>query len=137
MEQPARKPLIVPPGKGRPYEMGRMRAIFKADGEESGGHYSVSEWWLEPRTGGPHQHQHPEDHVYYVLAGKLRVCLNDEWFDAEKGSYILIPGGTLHTFQNEGACPAGFITFNTPGGFEPHMKSIAPALAKEDLRLDN
>lgn len=68
-----RKPLVVPPEQGRVYAMGRMRAIFKADCDESAGRYSVSEWWLEPRTRGPDVHAHPEDHVFYVIAGTLSV----------------------------------------------------------------
>jgi hypothetical protein len=47
-----RKPIIVPPEQGRVYAMGRICAIFKADSDESAGRYSVSEWWLEPRTRG-------------------------------------------------------------------------------------
>ena len=41
-----RKPIVVAPEQGRTYEMGRMRAVFKADLEESAHRYSVSEWWL-------------------------------------------------------------------------------------------
>src|SRR5436309_412231 len=64
-----RKPIVVRPEQGRVYAMGRMRAIFKADRDETAGRYSISEWWLEPRTRGPEVHAHPEDHVFYVIAG--------------------------------------------------------------------
>lgn len=50
---PARKPLVLPPGAGRRYPMGRIEAVFKADGPESANRYAISEWWLEPRTTGP------------------------------------------------------------------------------------
>jgi quercetin dioxygenase-like cupin family protein len=131
----ARKPIIIPPEQGRVYTMGRMRAVFKADSEESADRYSVSEWWLEPRTRGPGVHSHSEDHVFYVVAGTLNICINDDWYDAMKGSYVLIPGGTPHTFENRGAATAGFISFNSPGGFEARMPDIASALGSEDLRL--
>lgn len=130
-----RRPAILPPGQGRAYPMGRMGAVFKADGAETAGAYSVSEWWLEPRTRGPGAHAHDDDHVYYVIAGTLSVALDGAWSDAAAGSYILIPGGTLHDFQNRGEAPAGFISFNAPGGFEEKMEAIQPALAAEDLRL--
>lgn len=137
MEETAavRKPIVIPPEQGRVYPMGRMRAIFKADSEESTSQYSVSEWWLEPRTRGPGTHAHPEDHVFYVIAGTLSVRINDEWSHAPKGTYVLLPGGTPHDFQNQGSVPAGFISFNSPGGFEARMTDIAPFLAAEDLRL--
>ena len=133
--QAIRKPIIVPPEKGRHYPMGQIRAVFKADTDETADRYSVSEWWLEPRTRGPHLHQHPEDHVFYVIAGTLSVRLNEYWRNATMGSYIIIPGGTPHTFENRGEAPAGFIAFNSPGGFERMMADIAPALASEDLRM--
>ena len=133
--EPVRKPIIVPPNQGRSYAMGRIRAIFKADREETANGYSISECWLEPRTLGPHSHSHAEDHVYYVIAGTLSVVVNDVASDAARGSYIVIPGGTLHAFENQGSVRAGFITFNVPGGFEARMKDIAPALAAEDLRM--
>ena len=115
--------------------MGQIRAVFKADTDETANRYSVSEWWLEPRTRGPHVHQHPEDHVFYVIAGTLSVRLDEDWRSATKGSYIIIPAGTPHTFENRGAVPTGFISFNSPGGFEMRMADIAPALASEDLRM--
>jgi quercetin dioxygenase-like cupin family protein len=131
-----RKPFIIPPQEGREYPMGQIRAVFKADTDETAGGYSVSEWWLEPRTRGPHVHQHHEDHAFYVIAGTLSVRLDEDWHDAAKGSYVIIPGGTPHTFENRGLVPAGFISFNSPGGFETRMSDIAPALASEDLRMD-
>ena len=39
----SRKASILGPGQGRSYPMGRMQAVFKADGEEGLGAYSVSQ----------------------------------------------------------------------------------------------
>ena len=130
-----REPIVVPPGGGRAYAMGPMRAIFKADCDETAGRYSVSEWWLAPRTRGPHVHQHPEDHVYYVLAGSLTVCLNDDWSDVKRGACLVIPGGTLHSFENRGSVDTGFLSVTLPGGFEARMKEIEKDMAAADLRL--
>jgi mannose-6-phosphate isomerase-like protein (cupin superfamily) len=130
-----RKPRVVAPEEGRVYPMGRMRAVFKADTDETASRYSVSEWWLEPRTRGPGVHAHPDDHLFYVIAGTLSVRLDDDWRDAANGSYVVIPGGTPHTFENRGSVPTGFISFNSPGGFEARMADIAAALSSEDLEL--
>ena len=43
------------------------------------GRYSISEFWLELRTRGPGVHAHPEDHVFYVIAGTLSLRVNDDW----------------------------------------------------------
>ena len=107
--------------------MGRMSASFVADGEETGGRVSVSEWWLEPGTvspDSPHPHAHPEDHVFYVIEGEVSVMLEGTWHDAKQGSYVFIPGGTEHTFENRSSGRAGFISFNNPGGFENQMPAI-------------
>jgi len=48
-----RQAVVLGPGQGRTYPMGRISAVFKADEEETQSKYSVSEWWLEPRTESP------------------------------------------------------------------------------------
>ena len=113
--------------------MGRMTAVFKADGDETGGASSVSEWWLEARTEGPPVHDHPEDHVFYVIEGTMAVFIDGEWFDAPARTYVVIPGGTPHTFENRSEARAGFISFNTPGGFEQQAQPIADWMADHPL----
>ena len=130
-----RTPIVVPSKQGRVYSMGPMRAVFKADLDETAGRYSVSEWWLEPRTRGPHVHHHPEDHVYYVLAGTVSLCLDDAWRHVRKGTCVVIPGGTPHTFENRGRGRAGFLSFNSPGGFEARIRDIEQNMAAADLRM--
>ena len=127
----ARKALIVPPGVGRVYPAGRMQAIFKADMDETASKYSVSEWWLDPGVRLTNQHLHEEDHVFYVLEGILSVVIDNDPSDAPKGTYILIPGETPHTFENRQSVRSGFISFNVPGGFEESVPAIASALASE------
>ncbi len=113
--------------------MGRMQAIFKVDGEETLGAYSLSEWWLDPNTAGPHPHQHPEDHVFYVIQGVLSLSLDGDRFNAERGTYVLIPGGVSHTFENRSDERSGFISFNSPGGFEKQAQPIADWFAQNPL----
>jgi hypothetical protein len=56
-----RRPVVLAPGEGRVYPMGRISAVFKADDTETEQRYSISEWWLDPHTEGPGAHSHPED----------------------------------------------------------------------------
>jgi hypothetical protein len=53
-----RAPILLPPDAGRAYAMGPVHTVFKADGDETRGRYSISEWWLEPYTRGPGAHTH-------------------------------------------------------------------------------
>lgn len=129
-----RSPIVLPPGAGRAYPMGRMQAVFKADGQETENRYSISEWWLEPKTTGPGAHAHDEDDVFYVLAGTMSFLMNDEWVDATAGSFVLVPGGVTHDFENRGAVRAGVLNFSAPGGFEPNMPAISGWFAENPPR---
>ncbi len=119
-----RTAVVLGPDEGRQYDMGRIQAVFKADGSETDGGYSISEWWLEPNTTGPGPHSHPEDDTFYVLEGTMSVLVGDRWVDATKGSFVLVPGGTIHDFENRCSTRAGVLNVSYPGNFEPHMSGI-------------
>jgi len=120
-----RKPLVLAPGEGRTYPMGRLSAIFKADGNETAGRYSISEWWLAPHTRGHRAHSHPPDDAFFVLEGALTFLVGSEWVEAQAGSFILVPGGVTHTFENRGDTRAGALNIVAPGDFEQRMPAIA------------
>jgi mannose-6-phosphate isomerase-like protein (cupin superfamily) len=120
-----RRPVVLGPGEGRAYPMGCLSAVFKADGAETQQMYSISEWWLDPHTKGPGPHSHPEDDVFYVLAGTMSVLVGTEWVEAGTGSFILVPGGMTHDFENRGPERAGVLNVSAPGNFEERMPGIA------------
>ena len=117
--------IFLPPGGGRSYSMGRISAVFKADGDETQRGYSISEWWLEPHTQGPGAHSHEEDDIFYVLEGTMSVLVGNRWLDAPQGSFILAPSGVTHDFENRSASRAGVLNFSIPGDFEKNMPAIA------------
>jgi quercetin dioxygenase-like cupin family protein len=116
--------VVLHPGEGRAYPMGRISSVFKADGAETGNKYSVSEWWLEPNTKGPGIHSHPEDDLFYVIEGVMSVYVDSRWIDAPKGSFVLVPGGVEHDFENRSDSRAGILNFAIPGDFEEEMPGI-------------
>lgn len=118
------KVVVLKPGEGRDYDMGSMRASFKADGAETGGRYSVSEWWLEPKSKGPGLHSHPEDDLFYVLEGTMSFYVGDRWVDAPRGSFVLAPAGVKHDFENRTDTRTGALNFSVPGNFEANMPMI-------------
>lgn len=120
----SRAAIVLRPGDGRSYSMGRIAAVFKADGTETANAYSISEWWLEPHTQGPGAHSHPEDDVFYVLVGTMSFLVGERWLDAPGGSFVLVPGGVTHDFENRSDVRAGVLNLSIPGNFEPHMPSI-------------
>jgi mannose-6-phosphate isomerase-like protein (cupin superfamily) len=120
-----RSAVILRPGEGRSYPMGRISAVFKSDGAETAGRYSISEWWLEPHTQGPGPHSHPEDDVFYVIEGTMSFLVDAAWVDAPKGSFVLVPGGTTHDFENRSDARAGALNVSAPGNFEEMMPGIS------------
>ena len=125
-----RAPVYLAPGEGRSYPMGRISAVFKADGDETGAAYSISEWSLAPNTTGPGAHAHPEDDVFYVLEGTMTIRVGDDWIEAPPGSFALVPGGITHDFENRSSAPARVLNFSCPGPFEHQMPSIAEWFAR-------
>ncbi|MCG6191186.1 cupin domain-containing protein [Maribellus maritimus] len=117
--------LILSAGQGRTYNCGTMTAIFKADENETDEKYSISEWWLEPNSDGPGQHQHEDnDEVFYILEGTASILVGNKWIDANKGTFIRIPAKTIHDFANRTDQRTGILNFFTPGGFERNMLEI-------------
>ncbi len=117
--------LILQPGEGRSYDCGTMTAVFKADENETDEKYSISEWWLEPHSGGPGAHHHENnDEVFYVLEGTTSFLVDDKWIDATKGTFLRIPAKTTHDFANRTNEKTGVLNFFIPGGFERDMPAI-------------
>lgn len=73
---------------------------------------------------GPGTHRHAEGDLFYVLEGTFTIRVGDTWHTAPKGSFVRVPGGTAHDFENRGAVRAGLLNIAVPGGFEPEMPGI-------------
>jgi len=114
--------------------MGRISAFFKADGRETGKAYSISEWWLEPRTKGPGAHSHEEDDVFYVIQGTMSFLIDGRWVDAPRGSFVLAPGGAVHDFENRSSKRAGVLNVSVPGDFEASMPAIVDWFARNPAK---
>jgi quercetin dioxygenase-like cupin family protein len=119
------KPIFLGHGQGRHYDMGRIMATFKADGDETAHLYSISEWWMEPNTKGIGAHSHDrENEIFYVLEGTMCFLVGREWREADKGSFIFVPIGVQHDFENRSNSRAGVLNIFTPGAFEANMPKI-------------
>jgi mannose-6-phosphate isomerase-like protein (cupin superfamily) len=70
--------------------------------------------------------------VFFVLEGALSFLVGGEWVEAPAGSFILIPGGVTHTFENRGDTRAGTLNISAPD-FEERMPGIADWFSQRDL----
>ncbi len=124
--------IFLPPGGGRSYQAGPMRAIFKADGKETGDRYCVSEWWLEAGDSGPGPHSHDDNvEIFYAVEGTMSFLAGDEWLEAPAGSFLRIPAGLTHDFENRSGERAGVLNVFIPGGFEVDMPEIVGYFEKD------
>lgn len=120
----SKRPIVLAPKAGRDYALPAMRAVFKADGAETDGRYSVSEWWVEPKSPGPGPHTHAdEDELFFVIEGRMSVLVGDDWHDLAPGGFVRIPAGTIHDFENRTDRPAGVLNVFM-GAFEHQMPAI-------------
>jgi mannose-6-phosphate isomerase-like protein (cupin superfamily) len=55
----------------------------------------------------------------------MSFLVGGHWVDAPKGSFVLVPAGVTHDFQNRGSIRAGVLNFSSPGNFEQDMPAIA------------
>ena len=48
----------------------------------------------------------------------MSLLAGDTWLDAPAGSFLRIPAGVTHDFENRGAARAGVLNVFLRGGFE-------------------
>jgi mannose-6-phosphate isomerase-like protein (cupin superfamily) len=117
--------IVLPPGEGRHYACGPMQSVFLADGEETGSRYSVSVWWVDPNRPGPGAHAHEaNEELFFVIEGTMTFLVGDQHVDADAGTFLRIPAGVMHDFENRTPNPAGALNVFIPGGFEVQMPAI-------------
>lgn len=118
------EPIVLPPGAGRAYDVGPMRGVFKADGPETGDRYCASEWSVEPGGAGPGPHSHDaNDEVFLVTEGTLAFLVGETWIDAPRGTFLRIPAGVVHDFENRGEERGTAFNVFIPGGFEAPFRA--------------
>jgi mannose-6-phosphate isomerase-like protein (cupin superfamily) len=120
-------PLVLAPGAGRAYEIGPMRGVFKADGPETGDRYCVSEWFVEPRQSGPGPHRHEaNEELFLVTEGTMWFLVGEDWIEAPRGTFLRVPAGVTHDFENRSdERAAAFNVFIPGGGFEADFRRWA------------
>ena len=118
--------IVLTEGEGRRYACGPLlTAVFKADEEETGARYSVSEWCMEPRFAGVGAHSHEaNDEIFWVVEGRPEVLIGEAWRAVAPGAFLRIPAGVTHDFRNRSTGPARLLNIFIPGGFERQMPAI-------------
>jgi quercetin dioxygenase-like cupin family protein len=114
----------VPVGQGPSIWAVGDTYTFKSTGKETDGTLTVFEASIPPGAGPPPHIHHDAEEAYYVLEGELEVLGGEHTFTARAGSYVYIPRGTLHRFQNVGNRASRLLVLLTPAGFENFLFEV-------------
>jgi quercetin dioxygenase-like cupin family protein len=101
--------------------------IFKARGAETGGTMTVLETVVTPGDGPPLHVHRTDDEAIYILEGEIDFRVDDDVCENRPGSFVFVPRGTPHTFQNVGSDDARMLLIFTPAGIERLFESAAAA----------
>ena len=105
---------------------------YKASGEDTEGHFAFTEGIVASHRGAPAHIHHLEDEAFYVLEGKFEIECADESFRAGPGSFVLLPKGLPHRFQNISEKPGRLLCVPSPSGVEQFFEHMS-ALNEEGL----
>jgi quercetin dioxygenase-like cupin family protein len=103
---------------------------FTARGEQTGGALTAFESAAAPGEGPPFHRHLREDEAIYVLKGTLRVRLGEDVHEAPAGSFVFMPHGVPHAWQNMGEEPALLLVVFTPAA--PGMEQFFERAAELD-----
>lgn len=87
---------------------------FKATALTTGGRFSLMERSLPPAGRMPPPHKHNGDEAYFVLDGEVTFIIDGEERTDSAETFVLVPGGTSHTFGNRGSEPARLLVLHAP-----------------------
>jgi mannose-6-phosphate isomerase-like protein (cupin superfamily) len=120
------KAVAVRPGDGATIQGPVGGALnFKVRGDQTAGALTALENVIPPGEGPPlHVHAN-EDESWFVIEGDLRFKLGDEISSAPQGSFVFVPRGVPHNFQNIGEQPARILVMFNPSGMEAFFERFA------------
>ena len=109
-----RMPLALGPTEGEALWFGRTLTFVKAAAEQTAGVYSLIEDVALKGEGTPLHRHREDDEAFFVLEGEMTFYLgNDEPIRASAGSFVHIPGGTVHAFRVDSET-ARYLIITTP-----------------------
>ena len=117
-ERPAHA-VVVPPGGGQ--RVGNVEFLALSDHTP---HFNLSIITMAPRRTGPEPHVHAdEDDAFLVLDDEMTFLLGDEELKAPAGTFVLVPPGVEHTFENRTGEPVRMLNIHAPAGFDRRLMS--------------
>jgi quercetin dioxygenase-like cupin family protein len=127
-------PVAVGPGEGSTVQGPAGGPLtYKVRGEQTGGTLTDFENVIAPGDGPPFHVHAGADESWYVIEGQLRFRFDEETHGAPAGSFVFVPRGVRHCFQNVGEQPARILVLFTPSGMERFFDRFAALPEGSDL----
>jgi mannose-6-phosphate isomerase-like protein (cupin superfamily) len=106
---------VFGPGEGHRQEARGSVMHFKARSATTNGRFSLMERTLPPGGRMPPPHLHVDcEEAYYVLNGAVTFVLGGTERTEGPETFLLVPGGTAHTFGNRSGEPARLLVLHSP-----------------------
>ena len=107
--------------------------VVRATGDETGGHYDLVEFTIDPGPGVTPLHvHHDNEEAMYVLEGELTVQLGETVRTLGPGSYAMAERGVPHTYRSSGEGPARVLFTLMPGNAWGYLEETAERGPVED-----
>ena len=117
---------LLPSREGQQIPAIGLGITMKTNGKSTHDAYSMFEYAVPARTGGPPPHVHTrEDESFVCLAGRLDVHLGGEDFVLGHGDYLFLPRDVVHTFRNSSDEEARVLSVVSPAGLERYYQALA------------
>jgi mannose-6-phosphate isomerase-like protein (cupin superfamily) len=111
--------VVVLPGAGKPFGNVEFLAL-----SEHTPRFNLSIITMGAGRHGPEAHVHrDEDDAFYVLDDEMTFLLGDDAVQAPAGTFVLVPPGVEHTFENRTDHPVRMLNIHAPAGFDKRLMS--------------
>ena len=130
-------PIILPPGGGRAYDArADARRVQGRRARDAATATACRSGRSNRRRPGPGPHQ-PRGERARSSSSPRERCRSwsaRTWVDAPAGTFLRIPAGVTHDFENRSDAPATAFNFFIPGGFETLLRGWVESGAQEHGR---
>jgi mannose-6-phosphate isomerase-like protein (cupin superfamily) len=110
----ARRAVVVRPGGGK--RVGNVEFLARSADTPR---FNLALVEIGARRRGPAEHAHSgEDDAFYILEGELTLRVEGEQIVAGSGTFVLVPPGVRHTFENCGHVRVRMVNVHAPAGFD-------------------